>query len=57
MNTMMLLEMAAGGFGHRLAFTDPDNGTSITYQELYDAAGAAAHNIRESVPAGSRYWM
>ena len=48
MNTMMLLEMAAGGFGHRLAFTDPDNGTSITYQELYDAAGAAAHNIRES---------
>ena len=48
MNTMMLLEMAAGGFGHRLAFTDPDNGTSITYQELYDAAGAAAHDIRES---------
>ena len=48
MNTMMLLEMAAGGLGHRLAFTDPDNGTSITYQELYDAAGAAAHDIRES---------
>ena len=48
MNTMMLLEMAAGGFGDRVAFTDPTSGHSITYQELYDAAGAAAHNIRES---------
>lgn len=44
----MLLEMAVGGFGHRVAFTDTASGTSITYQELYDAAGAAAHNIRES---------
>ena len=48
MNTMMLLEMATSGFGHRVAFTDPGDGTSITYQELYDAAGAAAHHIRES---------
>ena len=48
MNTMMLLEMATSGFGHRIAFTDPAEGTSITYQELYDAAGAAAHHIRES---------
>ena len=48
MNTMMLLEMAAGGFGHRVAFTDPADGSSITYQELYDAAGAAAHEIRAS---------
>ena len=48
MNTMMLLEMAAGGFGDRIAFTDPADGGSITYQELYDAAGAAAHHIRES---------
>ena len=45
---MMLLEMAAGGFGHRVAFTDPASGASITYQELYDAAGAAAHDIRAS---------
>ena len=48
MNTMMLLEMATSGFGDRIAFTDPVDGTSITYQELYDAAGAAAHRIRES---------
>jgi len=47
-NTMMLLEMATSGFGHRIAFTDPAEGASITYQELYDAAGAAAHRIRES---------
>ena len=45
---MMLLEMATSGFGHRVAFTDPAEGTSITYQELYDAAQAAAHRIRES---------
>ena len=48
MNTMMLLEMAAGGFGDRVAFTDPSSGQAITYQELYDAAGAAAHDIRAS---------
>ena len=45
---MMLLEMATSGFGDRIAFTDPVDGTSITYQELYDAAGAAAYRIRES---------
>ena len=42
---MMLLEMAAGGFGERVAFTDPRaetrDGASITYQQLYDAAGWA----------------
>ncbi len=48
MNTMMLLEMATSGFGDRVAFTDPLEGTSLTYQELYDSAGAAAHRIRES---------
>lgn len=48
MNTMMLLEMAMSGFGERVAFTDPSDGSAITYQELYDAAGAAAHDIRES---------
>jgi len=45
---MMLLEMATTGFGDRVAFTDPGAGASITYQELYDAAGAAAHHIRKS---------
>ncbi len=45
---MMLLEMATSGFGERLAFTDPVANRSITYQELYDAAGAAAHDIRAS---------
>ena len=43
---MMLLEMAAGGFGERVAFTDAANGESITYQQLYDAADAVAHDIR-----------
>ena len=45
---MMLLEMAAGGFGDRVAFTDSRAGASITYQQLYDAAGAAARDIRAS---------
>ena len=45
---MMLLEMAAGGFGDRVAFTDPRSVDSITYQQLYDAAGAAARDIRAS---------
>ena len=45
---MMLLEMAAGGFGERIAFTDPRAGESLTYQQLYDAAGAAARQIRAS---------
>ncbi|RLQ21093.1 long-chain fatty acid--CoA ligase [Seongchinamella sediminis] len=46
MNVMMLLEMAAQGFGDRVAFTNGDD--SLTYQELYDAAGAAAAEIRQS---------
>ena len=44
----MLLEMAAGGFGHRIAFADPANDSAITYQELYDAAGSAARDILAS---------
>ena len=48
MNTMMLLEMAASGFGDRIAFTNPETNTSITYQELFDAAGAAAVEIKSS---------
>ncbi len=45
---MMLLEMAAGGFGGRTAFTDAASGDSITYQRLYDAADAVARDIRAS---------
>ncbi len=41
MNLMMLLEMAAGGFGDRTAIGSRD-GTGLTYQQLFDQAGAAA---------------
>ena len=34
MNVMMLLEMAASGFGDRVAFVDAQANASITYQEL-----------------------
>jgi acyl-CoA synthetase (AMP-forming)/AMP-acid ligase II len=43
---MMLLEMASQGFGDRVAFTNGDD--SLTYQELYEAAGAAAAQIKKS---------
>ena len=46
MNVMMLLEMASQGFGERIAFTNGDD--SLSYQELYDAAGAAAAEIKNS---------
>lgn len=46
MNIMMLLEMAAQGFGDRVAFTNGED--SLTYQELFDAAGAAATEIKNS---------
>ncbi len=48
MNVMMLLEMAASGFGDRVAFVDAQANASITYQELYDAAGAAAQALAAS---------
>ena len=48
MNIMMLLEMASSGFGDRVAFVDPDAGTSITYQELFEAAGAAASYVQST---------
>jgi long-chain acyl-CoA synthetase len=50
MNVMMLLEMAAQGFGDRVAFTNGRD--SLTYQELFDAAGAAAATIKRS---GAQY--
>ena len=46
MNLMMLLEMAAQGFGDRVAFVSGDE--SLTYQQLYDAAGQAAAQLRNS---------
>ncbi|HEV8297273.1 MAG TPA: class I adenylate-forming enzyme family protein [Acidimicrobiales bacterium] len=41
MNLMMLLEMASSGFGDRVALGSRD-GSGLTYQELFDRAGAAA---------------
>lgn len=46
MNLMMLLEMAASGFGDRVAVTNGED--SLTYTELYEAAGAAAAEIAAS---------
>lgn len=46
MNLMMLLEMAASSFGERTAVTNGSD--SLTYSELYDAAGAAAAQIDAS---------
>ena len=48
MNIMMLLEMAASGFGDRTAFVDAEAGRSITCQQLYDSAGAAAREVAGS---------
>ncbi|MCG3168877.1 MAG: 2-succinylbenzoate--CoA ligase [Pseudomonadales bacterium] len=46
MNTMMLLEMAAQGFGERTAFVNGED--AFTYQGLFDAAGRAAAVLRAS---------
>ncbi|MCL4291573.1 MAG: acyl--CoA ligase [Acidimicrobiia bacterium] len=46
MNLIMLLEMAASGFGDRVAVQNGDD--RITYEELYRAAGAAAADITAS---------
>ena len=46
MNLMMLLEMAASGLGDRVAVTNGDE--SLTYSELFAAAGAAAAEISKS---------
>ncbi len=41
---MMLLEMAADGFGDRVALGPADRG--LTYRDLYDSAGAASVRFR-----------
>ncbi len=46
MNLMMLLQMAAEGFGDRVAFKN--DADEMTYAELYRSAGAAAAQLRES---------
>ncbi|NQX88496.1 MAG: acyl--CoA ligase [Halioglobus sp.] len=46
MNVMMVLEMAAQGFGDRVACVSGED--SLTYQELYDAAGQVAAYLRAS---------
>jgi len=48
MNIMMLLEMAASGCPERIAFVDPEMDVSISYQELFDAAGTMAAILRGS---------
>jgi len=45
MNLMMLLEMAAGAYGDRVAF---QNGADeLTYQQLFDAAGVLAEDLSD----------
>ena len=46
MNLMMLLEMATSGFGDRVAVKS--GASSLTYSQLFEAAGAAAREIASS---------
>ncbi len=46
MNVMMLLEMAASGYGDRRAVQNED--LALTYQQLFDAAGTAAERLKGS---------
>ncbi len=46
MNLMMLLEMAKDAFGDRVAFVNGDD--RLSYAELFQAAGAAAAQVRAS---------
>lgn len=48
MNIMMLLEMANSVFADRVAFTNSDDGSSLTYQELFDSSGKAALTAQSS---------
>ncbi|MAG29583.1 MAG: AMP-dependent synthetase [Deltaproteobacteria bacterium] len=43
MNLMMILEMAAGAFGDRVAFQNGED--RLTYQQLFDASGALAAKL------------
>ncbi|MFP6640981.1 MAG: class I adenylate-forming enzyme family protein [Myxococcota bacterium] len=46
MNLMMLLEMASGSMGDRVAFVNGDD--RLTYSELFESAGRAARTLSES---------
>lgn len=48
MNIMMLLEMANSVFPDRIAFTNTADGSSITYQQLFERSGKAALIVKES---------
>jgi len=48
MNIMMLLEMANSVFADRVAFTNSDDNSSLTFQELFDCSGKAALVAQES---------
>lgn len=45
MNLMMLLEMASGAYGDRVAFQNGDD--RLTYQQLFDAAGVLAAELSD----------
>ena len=47
MNLMMLLEMAASGFGERVALGSRD-GSGLTYEQLFDRAGRSARLFTEA---------
>ncbi|MFU8817671.1 MAG: class I adenylate-forming enzyme family protein [Pseudomonadales bacterium] len=46
MNVMMLLEMASATFPDRVAFIDSSDGTSLTYEQLFRAAGQRAAGLQ-----------
>lgn len=46
MNIMMLLEMTSATFPDRVAFVDGEDGTRVTYQELFDNAGRHAARLQ-----------
>lgn len=46
MNIMMLLEMTSATFPDRIAFVDGEDGTRVTYQELFDTAGRHAAHLQ-----------
>ena len=45
MNLMMLLEMAAGAYGDRVAFQNGED--RLSYQQLYDSAGVLAASLSD----------
>ena len=53
MNIMMLLEMANSAFPDRIAFTNAADGSSISYQQLFERSGRAASIAQAS---GSEYF-